>query len=843
MGEKPAGDAYLWVMEACPGEEVRIKNKKSGHYLQTHDSALNCAPSEQADSPAAQWRYGGFNISQMRNCSWYTLENAAAGEGKYLTEANGKAVLAVADRNTDFGAHWTLVREKGTLLPFAISADSVQDASFLGLRTARALSSTEVVSDYHGEGNRWKLQKDLSGLPAFSAPGNQMVAALYNMALEEMLMNVRTDTTFMTGALWPDTWTRDAVYSIYFSFAWIMPEMSRRTLDKQTLSNPREALQDTGSGGSWPISTDRVVWAMAAWEYYLSSGDKAWLAEAYEGLSNTARKDIHVAFDEQVNLFKGETCSMDWRTHSYPNWFSNALIGESFSSGTNALHLFMYDFLGKAGKILNKDTEEVGFWNTYHQRLKEGINKHFWNESTGLYTCYLYPQHMGYRSTQRVGAMSNGLCALLGAASDEQSRRLVENFPLYPYGAAVLYPTIPDDFAYHNKGIWAVWQTPYMYAAKSTGNMPAMEHMMKSLIRQGAMFLTHKENMTHDTGYDNNTALNSSRQLWSVSAYISMVYRILFGLELSETGISFQPSVPEWMNGPLSLEGFRYRDAVLNIQVTGQGNVVKSLRVNGEPQRLPFELPAGQSGHYNIEIEMVAAADQPAKMTLVEAGPGKCWSPVEPVLYAEGSRITWEQLPGTTYQLCGNGVSKPVTSPYDLSQERPGYYSVYAVGANGFESDLSNPILHTPFIRTYEAEEAQFKAATAHASKGYSGSGYVIDYVGKTADIRFTIDLPEAGDYQFTLRGANGYGPDGTYCAIRSAFMDGQDVGTFLLEATGNWEQWTESNHLFLRNLPAGKHTLQLLLNPESKGYDSNMSTKKTNRNDCHIDYLKVVKR
>lgn len=219
MGEKPAGDAYLWVMEACPGEEVRIKNKKSGHYLQTHDSALRCAASEQADSPAAQWRYGGFNISQMRNCSWYTLENAAAGEGKYLTEANGKAVLAVADRNTDFGAHWTLVREKGTLLPFAISADSVQDASFLGLRTARALSSTEVVSDYHGEGNRWKLQKDLSGLPAFSAPGNQMVAALYNMALEEMLMNVRTDTTFMTGALWPDTWTRDAVYSIYFSFA------------------------------------------------------------------------------------------------------------------------------------------------------------------------------------------------------------------------------------------------------------------------------------------------------------------------------------------------------------------------------------------------------------------------------------------------------------------------------------------------------------------------------------------------------------------------------------------------------------------------------------------------
>lgn len=842
LGENPAGDSYLWIMESSPGEEVRIKNKKSGHYLQTNGDMLSCAAVVQPESSSILWKYGGFGIRQMLNCSWYTLTNAAAGDGKFLTATDGQVVLAVADRNTDFGTHWTLVREKGSTLPFALYADSVQDASFLGLRTARALSPTEIVSDYHGEGNRWKLQKDLSGLPVFSSSGNQMVVALYNMALEEMLMNIRTDTTFMTGALWPDTWTRDAVYSIYFSYAWIMPELSRRTLDKQTLNNPREALQDTGSGGSWPISTDRVVWAMAAWEYYLSSGDKEWLAQAYEGLSNTARKDIHVAFDGNVNLFKGETCSMDWRTHTYPNWFSNALIGESYSCGTNALHMFMYDFLGKAGKILDKEAEEVNFWNTYQQRLKEGINKNFWNESTGLYTCYLYPQITEYRSTQRVGVMSNGLCALLGAASDEQTKRMVENFPLYPYGAAVLYPTIPDDFGYHNKSIWAVWQTPYMYAAKNIGNMPAMEHVMKSLIRQGAMFLTHKENMTHDTGYDRNTALNSDRQLWSVSAYISMIYRVLFGMQLSETGLSFQPSVPVWMNSPLSLEGFRYRDAVLNIQVMGQGNIVKSLKVNGEAKSLPFEITPGLSGDFNIEIELATDAAQPGKMNLVEAGPGKCWSPLEPVLYSESDKISWEQLPGVTYQLTGNGKSKPVTSPYDLSQERPGYYSVYAVGANGFESDLSNPVIYSPYIQTYEAEEAAFKTTSARSAKGYSGSGYVTDYVNKTADIRFTIDLPESGDYQFTLCGANGYGPDGTYCAIRSVFMDGEDVGTFIIEASGNWNKWTESSHILVKKLSSGKHTLQLLINPESKGYDNNMSTKKTNHNDCHIDYLKVVK-
>ena len=62
------------------------------------------------------------------------------------------------------------------------------------------------------------------------------------------------------------------------------------------------------SGRSWPISTDRVIWALAAWGYYLTTGNRQWLAEAYEGLGNTARKVIHAAFDLRGGLFKGETC-------------------------------------------------------------------------------------------------------------------------------------------------------------------------------------------------------------------------------------------------------------------------------------------------------------------------------------------------------------------------------------------------------------------------------------------------------------------------------------------------------------------------------------------------------
>ena len=91
------------------------------------------------------------------------------------------------------------------------------------------------------------------------------------------------------------------------------------------------------------------------------------------------------------------------------------------------------------------------------------------------------------------------------------------------------------------------------------------------------------------------------------------------------------------------------------------------------------------------------------------------------------------------------------------------------------------------------------------------------------------------------LKGANGHGPDGTYCAIRSVFIDGQDAGTFILEATGDWNLWLNSDYI-IKDLKAGKHTVSLKFNPENKGYDFNMSHGKENANDCNIDYLKLIK-
>ena len=820
---EPYDDSFVWLIESTGGEAVRISNKSTGRYIHLNQSgSVEMSALSSPEDVTFWWLYGGFDFKSKTNAGWYTVRNPRAGEGTFLCMKGGTLANCRTDRLNDYAAHWTFQRVGSDSIPYVLDKDSVRESSFLGERTAVAVSPERIESDYHGA-SFWELSKDISAFPQFTAEGNTMVQALYNMALEEMLLDIRpSDGTFCAGALWPDTWTRDAVYSIWFAYSWILPETSRKTLEKQTLKNPSEALQDTGTGGSYPISTDRVVWAVAAWEYYLATGDVDWLREAYEGLSYTAKKDLHLAYDRNVHLFRGETCSMDWRTHTYPNWFTNAVIGESFSSGTKALHYFLYHFLSEAAKIIKAPADELSLWETVRDDLSKGINDSFWSEEKGLYDVWLYPEFMGYLPSGRVGAMSNGLAAVFGVASEERRQRILENYPMYAYGASVLYPSKPDGYSYHNKGIWPVWQTPLMFAAKDAGNEEMAEFLAKTIIRSGALFLSHKENMTYDTGYDRNTALNSPRQLWSVASYLSMVYRVLFGISLSPDGMSVAPMLPEWMGGSISLTGFRYRNATVNINVSGSGSKVASLRVNGrkkDPSK--FRIPAVAKGNYNLEIVM-SEDDVRRSVNVVKAGPGECWSPVEPVIRLENKHIFWSMAPGCAYTLKGKGVSVGnIHSPFDVSSLPSGYYSVCAVAENSFESDLSNPVLLTGFERSFDVGVKDFRE----------------DH--KDVEVRF--DVPSDGDYVIWFEGTNGLGPHDVYCTIRSLFLDGKDQATVFLEAYGDWNEVTLTNHIVLKDLKAGRHVLTVRLNPEGKGYDNNMSFNGRNLNDWEIRRLVVA--
>ena len=136
----------------------------------------------------------------------------------------------------------------------------------------------------------WNLSRNTSAFPQFKSEFT-LANAIYNMSLEEMIKAVEPDSTFRTGKEWAGVWTRDISYSIILSMAYLQPQVAKNSLLKK-VNKKKRIIQDTGTGGAYPASTDRMVWGVAAWEVYITTGDKDWLTLAYEIVKNSIEDDI-----------------------------------------------------------------------------------------------------------------------------------------------------------------------------------------------------------------------------------------------------------------------------------------------------------------------------------------------------------------------------------------------------------------------------------------------------------------------------------------------------------------------------------------------------------------------
>ena len=140
----------------------------------------------------------------------------------------------------------------------------VGDTIFQGPFKAYAPDDTTIISDYSAApgyfmpiDKEWHLKNDISSYPRLSS-SNTLHNAIFNMGLDEMVNAVEPDSTLRTGKEWPGVWTRDVSYSIILSMAMLQPEVSRISLEHKISPNGT-IIQDTGSGGAWPVSSDRQI--------------------------------------------------------------------------------------------------------------------------------------------------------------------------------------------------------------------------------------------------------------------------------------------------------------------------------------------------------------------------------------------------------------------------------------------------------------------------------------------------------------------------------------------------------------------------------------------------------
>lgn len=668
----------------------------------------------------------------------------------------------------------------------------------------------------------WKLKNDISAYPSLKS-SNTLLQAVYNMGLDEMVNAVEPDTTLRTGKEWAGVWTRDVSYSIILSMAALQPEASKISLMKKV--NPEgQIIQDTGSGGAWPVSTDRLVWALAADEIYRVTGDKKWLREVYPIIERSIAKD-----DDNVispdGLAMGETSFIDWREQSYPKWMQTADIARSEAMNTNMVRAAALRVLASMAADLGKK-KDAEKYSGQADELVRNIDARFWMPEKGYYGMYTYGRD-NLILNPRAETLGESLAILYGIADDGKARSITENNPVTPFGAAIFYPQIADMPSYHNNALWpfvgAYWALANAKAHNEEGTLEAIG----SVVRPAALFATNKENFNLDNG-DIFTELNSSNMLWSLSGNLALTNKILFGMNFQKDGILFAPFVPEALAETRSLEDFPYRGGRFSVTISGYGDKIASMTVNGKKHNpaLPVDASLLAKG---ATVDIVMNSEPIAPMSINRRPNLK--APLTPIAWIEDGELVWNPIEYIGhYKVLRDGkpVAETRTTTYPLLD--PGEWQVIGVSSDGVESFASEPRSNRPVItlqmpgETTAMRSAEISYPAQESPEGYTGAGFVeTDHNSGPVSVSLSAaDFPEAkaGRYSLRLRYANGNGPVNTEnkCAVRSIIVDGKKVGTIVMpqRGVGNWNDWGYSDSVIVE-LEPGEHIFSVEYLPENE--------------------------
>ncbi len=700
--------------------------------------------------------------------------------------------------------------------------------------TATANSPTSITSNTSGTAKTWKLKENISDMPVFRAPNTPLAEAVYNLSMEETVINKfesEFGTAFYTGETWRKVWTRDTAMACEFSLAAIYPEISLNCAKEKVVhfNGFKVFEEDTGTGGSYPVSTDKIITYLSVWEIYLSTGDESVLEYFYDICMDNIKQDYNTVWDEESGLMKGETCGLDWRSQTYPDWMGNeveeslANIAEGKAASVNLIYLGVLQRMIQSAEILGKD--DVDFLTEKYDALYDAVTTRLWHDDLGCYAAWEYPSYMGAPLPYKIDCIANGYALWFGIGSDEQLKSIAENYPLVTYGANVVFPSKQGDLEhkdriYHNRGVWPGWEAQLMLAGAEHGYDLLSEEIWNSCITAAATSLVNKEVVDFTTG----EGIHVNHQLWSIASTLSGYYKVLFGMIYDTDGITFEPFVPSWMEGPFYIDNYTYCDATIDLSLTGKGSEIVSITVNGENVGTSYTLPFGAKGDYKIDIVVKEKANEYTDETVnLNDEKNHVISPKMPVVTKTGNKLTWGAQAGCTYKVwTGSEYIDVPTNSYTIDPTVYGSYSVVVVSKDGVWSELSRPIVVSPSRIKIQAENCTLTNLTKST---VSGQTVVTDNFSANVDRTLTlnVDIKEAGQYLFWACYNDNSSNDPTSCsncAIRSVFVDGKDVGALVFPVV-NFNFQT-STHLLL-DLTEGAHTIVVKFD-KNNYYDSNMS-------------------
>ncbi len=431
----------------------------------------------------------------------------------------------------------------------------------------------------------------------------------FKLAVETLYRNAPGDL-IKAGGKYGGEWTRDISINSWNAAALLIPEKAVFSLWSVT-KNDRTLVGHE----YW----DKIIWATAAYDFYLKSGDREFLKQAYIASANTMKELEKEQFDADYGLFMG------------PSVFNDGIAGYEepvFETGhrsshvldypgskrikclsTNCIYFSGYRVLAIMAS-LEGDEASAKEYARKAAALKAAIRRHLYDAKTGR-TNYLIDTQGGVHPHQE--ALGLSFAILFGILDGDEARKAIAETYVSRFGIPSIYPHFKrfdkDHPGRHNQIVWPFVNAFWADAVLSSGRTDLFSFELQNLaglaLANDCFYEIYNETTGKvDGGWQVGRHWDSVfDQTWSATGYLRMVFSGLFGMKFSPDGVVFSPEcslLGEY--GVKRLTGLRYRDGFIDITVSGKGSRLAAVKVNGrsQPPSSPVPPAAGTT-----EIELV----------------------------------------------------------------------------------------------------------------------------------------------------------------------------------------------------------------------------------------------
>ncbi|TAG10640.1 MAG: hypothetical protein EAZ42_02940 [Verrucomicrobia bacterium] len=393
---------------------------------------------------------------------------------------------------------------------------------------------------------------------------------------------------YQTGEKWTYVWTRDLAYSCDLGLAAMDPQRAIDSLFFKTSGlkdglhggAEKQIVQDTGSGGSWPVSSDRVIWALglrSTISLLEPTRQKEVAKRALPILLGTLAQDRQVLLDPSDGLYRGEQSFLDWREQTYPASAAQDVgpIAASKSLSTNVAFLIAMETADRLAQFIGEPLQ----FTAQASELRAAIQREFYDTQAKQYAAILWQDSSNKQRLSRRDLLGTCLAILEGLPSKEQAIEMLSNYPIGPHGPPVVSPQEPGVPIYHNCGIWPFVTSYWVRAAAASGHSAAAAAGIDSILKGITENLSNMENFDFVTGAAmashngiEGPEVNSRRQLWSVAGTLGIFHDVLFGRQIRLEGIRFLPKfpaeqLPRFPQRVIQLRNLSYHGKIIDVEL------------------------------------------------------------------------------------------------------------------------------------------------------------------------------------------------------------------------------------------------------------------------------------